>query len=98
MHYLSILLSKFKYRDRARIVSDVLYTLRSAPKGKRITNIMQGAHLNFEQTNRYLDILLVTELIKADGPQYRITEKGLRLAEDIERMNTVLKLAYLKPL
>lgn len=97
MYYLNILLSKFKYRDRSKIITDVLDTLRANPRGKRITNIMQGAHLNFEQTSRYLDVMLMTGLIKADGPRYRVTEKGLRLAEDLENLHVVLKVLYHQP-
>lgn len=97
MYYLNVLLSKFKYRDRAKIVTDVLDTLKSTPKGKRITNIMQGARLNFEQTSRYLDILTISGLIKADGPRYSVTEKGLKLARNLEDLNGVLKLVYQKP-
>ncbi len=80
----SILLSKFKYRDRASIVVDILDTIRSEPKGETKTSIMRGANLNFAQANRYLELLLFRGFIREIDPirsqelaRYKATQKGL---------------------
>lgn len=88
----SILLSEFKYRDRASIVVDILDTIRSEPKGETKTGIMRGANLNFEQANRYLELLVLRGFIKEADPlgsqelaRYKATRKGLELVGILER-------------
>lgn len=80
-----LLVSKFKYRDRASIVRDILDTIDRDPRGKTKTSIMRGANLNFEQANKYLDFLVLCDAIKAADPlrsqelaRYRLTQKGTR--------------------
>ena len=86
-----IFLSKFKYRDRATIVTDILDTIYRDPKGKTKTSIMRGANLNFAQANRYLELLLLRGFIKEIDPirsqelgRYKPTKKGLQLARILE--------------
>ncbi len=80
-----ISLAKFRYRDRATIVGDILGTINSDPRGKTKTSIMRSANLNYEQVNRYLDYLVLCDAVKAVNPlrsqelaRYRLTQKGLR--------------------
>jgi len=89
-----ILLSKFKYRDRASIMKDILETISSDPNGKTKTSIMRGANLNFGQANKYLDFLVVCDAIKASNPlrsqelaRYRLTQKGLKFLRTTEMWN-----------
>jgi predicted transcriptional regulator len=79
----------FKYRDRASIIGDILSAINSDPKGKTKTSIMRGANLNLEQVNRYLQLLMLSGLIKAEEPltsqelaRYRLTKKGLSVLRE----------------
>jgi len=85
-------MSEFKYRDRASIVVDILDTIRSEPKGETKTGIMRGANLNFEQANRYLELLVLRGFIKEVDPlgsqelgRYKTTKEGLELVSILER-------------
>jgi len=86
-----IFLSKFKYRDRATIIADILDTIYRDPKGKTKTSIMRGANLNFTQANRYLELLLLRGFITEIDPirsqelaRYKPTKKGLQLVNILE--------------
>ena len=85
-------MSEFKYRDRASIVVDILDTIRSEPKGETKTGIMRGANLNFEQANRYLELLVLRGFIREVDPlgsqelgRYKTTKEGLELVSILER-------------
>jgi predicted transcriptional regulator len=85
------LIFRFKYRDRAAIIRDILETIERDPKGKTKTGIMRAANLNFEQVNKYLDLLLLCDVIKAVNPlksqevaRYRLTPKGLEYLKNAE--------------
>jgi predicted transcriptional regulator len=89
-----ILLSTFKYRDRASIMKDILETISSDPQGKTKTSIMRGANLNFGQANKYLDFLVVCDAIRASNPlrsqelaRYRLTRKGIKFLRATEMWN-----------
>jgi len=93
-----ILLSGFKYRDRRTIIGDILGTVHREPRGKTKTSIMRGANLNFDQVNKYLQLLILRGLIKVDVPirsqeiaRYRVTEKGLQLTRTLEIGRLILK-------
>ena len=99
-----ISMSKFKYRDRATIVGDILDTIYRDPNGKTKTSIMRGANLNFEQANRYLDFLIVCDAIRAANPlrsqelaRYRLTQKGLKFLRNTEMWNLVMYAHQHKP-
>lgn len=85
---------RFKYRDRATIVMDILDTIQHSGDGKTVTNIMRGANLNYEQVKTYLDPLLISDLIRANGPKYRVTTKGLELANQLQRLSFSIQLIY----
>jgi len=87
-------LHEFKYRDRVSIISDILKTVKnSSRKGKRKTQIMQSANLNYDQINKYLALLISNGYIKAErsqihgGSVYRATSKGLDFVEVLETQN-----------
>lgn len=86
-----ISLSKFKYRDRATIIGNILDTIRREPKGKTKTSIMRDANLNFDQVNTYLQLLILHGIIKPTNPlngqelgRYKLTSKGFGLLRDFE--------------
>lgn len=103
----SILTSRFKYRDRSGIVVDILHTVGYDPKGKTKTSIMRNANLNFGQVNKYLDLLLVHDIIKGEAPpirngqekvRYKLTGRGFELLRDLETLRVALKLIHQKPI
>lgn len=92
-----MLISKFKYRDRAIIMRDILETINRDPKGKTKTSIMRGANLNFAQANKYLDFLVLCDAIKAANPlrsqelaRYRLTQSGLQFLRNTEMWNLMM--------
>lgn len=99
-----IAVSKFKYRDRATIVGDILGTINSDPRGKTKTSIMRGANLNHDQVNRYLDFLVLCDAVKAATPlrsqelaRYRLTQRGLRFLKTTDIWDLMLDMTKGKP-
>ncbi|UCF58614.1 MAG: hypothetical protein JSV15_06010 [Candidatus Bathyarchaeota archaeon] len=93
-----IFLSKFKYRDRATIVAEILDTIHRDPKGKTKTSIMRAANLNFGQANQYLDHLMLCDIVKATDPlrsqevaRYKLTQKGVSFLRNFDMWNIVLE-------
>jgi len=91
-------LSKFRYRDRATIVGDILESINRDPKGKTKTSIMRGANLNFDQANKYLRFLLLCDLVKGIQPlssqetsRYRLTKKGQNFLRDFDMWRLFLQ-------
>jgi len=87
-------LCEFKYRDRISIISDILRTVtNTSGKGKRKTQIMQSANLNYDQVNKYLSFLINNGYIKIEHseiygrPVYRATSKGLNFVKFLETEN-----------
>lgn len=98
-----ILHSRFKYRDRASIVKDILSSMMSDQRGKTKTSIMRSANLSFEQTNKYLDLLAVHDVIRAVDPlksqeaaRYKLTEKGLKYVKEFETWRYAFEIFYRK--
>ena len=92
-----ILLSNFKYRDRATIIGDILDTIYREPKGKTKTSIMRSTNLNFGQANKYLKFLVLCDIVKAADPlgsqevaRYKLTHKGLSLLKNFDMWQLVL--------
>lgn len=80
----------FKYRDRISIIGDILATVRNARKGRRKTQIMQSANLNYAQTKKYLDYLLdCGYLVVTEKERYVITHEGSRFLQlvDLQRIH-----------
>jgi len=96
-----ILLSQFKNRGRVGIVADILDTvMRSSSHGRTKTQIMRGARLNYEQTNRYLDLLLLCSLIHGvklrygdkELIRYFLTPNGLDLFKQLHTLHSAMQL------
>ena len=81
--------SLFKYRDRVTIIRDILKTVRNSRYGRRKTQIMQSANLNYFQTKKYLRYLIERGfLVVTEGQKYIITAKGSRflLSDGTQRL------------
>lgn len=95
--------SGFKYRDRASIIGEIVDSVTGDPRGKTKTSIMRSANLSLDQTNKYIDLLMVCDVLRATDPlksqeiaRYKLTEKGLRFARDFEMWRYILQMAYTK--
>ena len=93
-----IFLSTFKYRDRATIIGDILDTIYRDPKGKTKTSIMRATNLNFGQANKYLDSLILCDMVRATDPlrsqevaRYKLTGKGVSLLRTFDMWQLVLE-------
>jgi predicted transcriptional regulator len=62
-----------KYRDRLRIIADILMAADSRAKK---TKIMYGANLSHSLLEKYLDEVMMIGFLRADGNEYEVTEKG----------------------
>ncbi|NWF87505.1 hypothetical protein HXY32_06840 [Candidatus Bathyarchaeota archaeon] len=81
----SNILQAFKYRDRVTIMSDILKTVKKSREGRRKTQIMQSANLNYIQTKKYLNYMYNCGfLMITQRETYIITEKGSRFLQLIE--------------
>jgi len=94
-------ISEFRYRDRISIVCDILDTLRRTPKGKTKTSIMRSANLNYRQANRYIDMLLLCDLIRGvpsrsirEECRYKLTQKGSQVATELDTLYITLRALY----
>jgi len=90
-------LSGFKYRDRTRIINDILDAINSDPKGKTKTSLMRDANLSLDQVNRYLQHLELSGVIKPTNAvksqelaRYRLTAKGFVLAREAAKWRYAL--------
>jgi predicted transcriptional regulator len=95
--------SGFRYRDRTAIIGDIVDSVSGDPRGKTKTGIMRGANLSLDQTNKYIDLLVVCDVLKAVEPlksqetaRYKLTEAGFRFARDLEMWRNILRMAYSK--
>jgi len=85
----------FKYRDRVSIISDILKAVKDSPgKGKRKTQIMQSANLNYLQMKKYLNYLLNCGfLVVTEKETYVVTAEGSRFLRwqlaEIERLRRI---------
>ncbi len=80
----------FKYRDRVSIIGDILEAVKNSRKGRRKTQIMQSANLNYSQTKKYLDYLLdCGYLMVTERETYTITNEGSRFLQlvDLQKIN-----------
>jgi len=99
--YSWILLSEFKNRGRVGIVADILNSvMRSGSRGRTKTQIMRGARLNYEQTGRYLDHLLLCSLVRGvklhygdkELVRYFLTPNGLELVKQLHTLHSAMQL------
>jgi len=99
--YVMILLSKFKNRGRVGIVADILDSvMHNSPRGRTKTQIMRSARLNYEQTGRYLDLLMLCDLIRGEKLRYgerelihySLTANGFELFKQLHTLHSALQL------
>jgi len=75
-----------------------LDTIYRDPKGKTKTSIMRSTNLNFDQANKYLDTLMLCDIVRAADPlrsqeaaRYRLTSKGVNLLRNFDLWQIVLE-------
>lgn len=79
----------FKYRDRVTIIIDILNTVKNSGGGRRKTQIMQSANLNYMQMKRYLNYLTNRGLVLFTEKQtYTITNKGSKFLQFAKMQKT----------
>jgi len=73
-------------------MSDILTTVKKSRKGRRKTQIMQSANLNYTQTKKYLDYLLTCGyLVFTEKETYAITHEGSRFLQlfDLQKIRMI---------
>jgi len=80
-------------RSRLGIIRDILKTVNEEGKSP-ITRIMYGARLPYDRLSSILNELVKKGLIEKieddEGKYYIITEKGIKLLDEIERLEKIL--------
>jgi len=72
----------FKYRNSVAIIGDILASVKNSMGGRKKTQIMQSANLNYILTEKYLNYLLnYGFLVVKERGMYVITEKGSRFLQ-----------------
>jgi len=98
---LKVLLSQFKNRGRIGIVVDIMDTVRRThPRGRTKTQIMRGARLSYEQACRYLDLLMICDIIRGERLRqgsrelvsYSLTPQGFELFRQLYYLHTTMNL------
>ena len=76
------------YRSRLKIIADILKAIREEGEG-RITKILLYANLSHGRLMKYLEELsgkgLIEEVEERGGKAYRLTERGYKFLEELER-------------
>ena len=81
----SIVSRTFKYRDRIAIIGDILKTVKHSREGRKKTQIMQSANLNYIQTKKYINYLMDRGfLVVTERETYVITREGTRFLQLVE--------------
>lgn len=97
--WLKILLAQFKNRGRIGIVVDILDTVRRThPRGRTKTQIMRGARLSYDQTCRYLDFLMMCDIIRGEKfrqgdrelVSYSLTPQGFEFFRQLYHLHTAM--------
>ncbi len=98
---LKILLAQFKNRGRIGIVVDILDTVRRThPQGRTKTQIMRGARLSYDQTCRYLDFLMMCDIVRGEKLRqgdrelvsYSLTPQGFDLFRQLYNLHAAMDL------
>jgi len=53
---------------------------------RRLTHIMQSCNLNTPTAKKYLDLLILKNMLSINGEYYKTTQDGLRYLELIEEV------------
>jgi len=89
----SLFSRSFKYRDRVAIMTDILKAVSDSPVGKKKTQIIQSANLNYTQANKYIKVLMVNGFIVfTDIETYKITSRGLRFLQTMEQQKILTRI------
>lgn len=79
------IIHSFKYRDRGGIVCDILSACRNSRDGRKKTQIMQSANLNYIQTKKYLNFMINCGYLSVTQKEtYMITPKGSKYLQMIQ--------------
>jgi len=73
-------------RNSFEIMSDIL---KVAERGAIKTRIVYKANLNFEIVNKYLDMLIDSDMLRHEGRKYYTTEKGERHIKLINDLHNI---------
>ncbi|MGB9728842.1 MAG: DUF4364 family protein [Thermoprotei archaeon] len=80
-------------RSRVGIIRDILKTINEEGKAS-ITRIMYGSRMPYDRLTTVLDYLIKKELVKKieddEKKYYILTEKGMKLLDEIERLQKIL--------
>ena len=68
-------------RTAYEIVCNVLDYCREP---RRLTNIMQSCNMNTPTAKKYLDLLVLKQMLSTNGEHYKTTKEGLKYTELIE--------------
>jgi len=79
------IIRSFKYRGRGEIICDILTTCKSSQEGRKKTQIMQSANLNYIQTRKYLGFMADCGYISVTQKEtYVITAEGSKYLQMIQ--------------
>ncbi|SAI86640.1 winged helix-turn-helix domain-containing protein [Saccharolobus solfataricus] len=71
-------------RTRDDIISDILEAIDS--KINRISSIMKNVNLSASLAKKYISMLAEEGLIQDDNGEYKLTEKGRKILEQLRNM------------
>lgn len=75
--------------NRSRL--DILCVILTASiNGIKKTHIMYRANLSHLQLEKFLDVLISTELLMKDGDCYKTTSKGLAFIEEFDKIQSLM--------
>ena len=80
------------YRTRDEIFASILRSAAKNKEGTRFTRIMYDSYLSYTQISQYLNEVIRFGLLinEPDVTKYKITEKGLRFLDLLEKMDDLL--------
>jgi predicted transcriptional regulator len=82
-----------KRRSKIEIVGDILFLMQRKGGKVKPTHILYGGNLSHDRLKIYVDELLTKQLIEEvqeeDKKFYRITDKGLKLVEELRKIKNV---------
>jgi predicted transcriptional regulator len=85
-------MANFKYRSRINIVMDILKSTLRSERGQKKTHIMENVNVNYNQVNKYLSLLISSNLMYVDDARrYRVTDRGLQFVKTLESLDFKLR-------
>ncbi len=74
-------------RSNTEIVGDILEVI---DKGyTKTSSLMKNANLSFTLTKRYVEMMMSSGLIEEHDGEYKMTQKGRRLLENLRRIRSL---------